>query len=153
MLLVLTGGCAGTSGLAPLRQGLLQDAEALQLERIFEIGVGPVAMFLVRPFIPVKADSRGVLSAVSRVEIGVYETDQPLKPRDIDIPLRKLAKAEGWLPLLRIQEDDELTWVLYPANDRKLRELFMVVLEGDELVLMKVKGDVTKVIRSLQVIT
>lgn len=151
LISVLASGCAGTAGLTPLREGLAESAPALRLERVVEFGIGPAAMFLLRSLVPGEYGTPGLqtLSGIDRIEIGVYEVASQVRMENVDGPLNRIAQKEGWSPLLRVREGDELTWALSPTGDRELKDIYMIVLDDEELVLMKLSGDIKSILKSL----
>ena len=92
---------------------------------------------------------RAALSGARRVQFAQYDVTGPFDPDALDLPPgfdRYL--DDGWTPVVRVRDEDQLVWVL--ANDRQdvVDEFFLVTLSPEDLVLLKVRGDLRAVIRA-----
>ena len=47
---------------------------------------------------------------------------------------------EGWEMAIKAREHGESIWVMYRSDDDEIREVYIIVLDPDELVLVKVRG-------------
>jgi hypothetical protein len=80
------------------------------------------------------------LRGIRRVEVGTYRIQGlPLRfesPREME---RALGLA-GWATLARVQEDDDLAWVVYRQKDSHIRSLLVINVEGEELSMVRLQG-------------
>ena len=73
--------------------------------------------------------------------MGVYNVVDSHDPvgsgmADLDLP--------GWEPIVRIREGDERIQVLCQIEGERIRAMLVVVLDGDELVIVRLKGNLHK---------
>jgi hypothetical protein len=56
--------------------------------------------------------------------------------------LERVLRERGWIAAVTLREGDERTWVYYRTNSRadRLRGVYVVALEGDELTLVRLTG-------------
>jgi hypothetical protein len=70
----------------------------------------------------------------------------------IEMPakLREL-QAQGWVTAVKVRDEGDVVWVLYRLDDDSVRELYVVALDEHELVLVRAKGNLEKLVaRALQ---
>ena len=58
--------------------------------------------------------------------------------------LEKLMKKDDWEMAVRVNEDDESVWILYRERDDTVKDLFVVVLDDQELVLVQAEGQLDR---------
>lgn len=119
----------------------------------FEANFGPVSMWIARGFIGQYASNSGDLSLpalrhVSRVKMGVYKLQQPSDTRMVSMPasLRRYVGRNGWEHLGTFREDDQAVWVLYRARNEEIRDLFVVVVSEEDLVMTRLTGNLTEAV-------
>ncbi|MDY7093424.1 MAG: DUF4252 domain-containing protein [Acidobacteriota bacterium] len=80
------------------------------------------------------------LRGIRRVEVGTYRVQGlPLRfehPREMEQALG----LAGWTTLARVQQDDDLSWVVYRQRDRRIRSLLVINVEGEELSMVRLQG-------------
>lgn len=95
------------------------------------------------------AIARAALSGARRVQFAHYEVSGSLDPDAVAFPpgLGRYLD-DGWMPVVRVRDTDQLVWVL--THDRRdlVDEFLLVTLTSEELVLAKVRGDLRAVIRA-----
>ena len=87
------------------------------------------------------------LRDVHRVKVGVFRTREI--PRDGDLELHTLKRFErdGWGVAARVREDDEQVWVMYRERYGHIRDMYVLVLDPDELVIVRFEGDLNEIVR------
>ncbi len=148
--LPMAGGCGPARELKQVKQDIARQLPDADFEHELSFAIGPGGMALTRAitsFVPDTDDVHRYLEDVTRVEVAVYEihTDKP--SRRIETPSRiEEMLANGWELAARVREKHESAWVLYRIEGDSVRELFVVALDKEELVLVKVKGRLERVI-------
>jgi hypothetical protein len=144
------GGCIWTPELSQVKQEIARQIPGATFDHQVSLAIGPGGMALARAvvsMVPQASDARGWLKDVSRVEVAVYEVHRDDPGRRIATPSRIEDMLEhGWEMAARVREDGESVWLLYRLDGESVRELFVVALDRDELVLVKVKGRLERVI-------
>ncbi len=148
--LPFAGGCVWTPELSNIQKDIARQLPGVTFDHEMSLSIGPGGMALARAvvsFIPNDRDVRGWLRDVSRVEVSVYEVHADQLAREIQTPARiKEMIDEGWEMAARVREKNESVWVLYRVDGDSVREMFVVSLDREELVLVKVKGRLERVI-------
>lgn len=144
------GGCMWTPELSQIKQDIAHQIPDATFNHQVSFAIGPGGMALARAvvsMVPQAGDARGWLKDVSRVEVAVYEVHADASARRIATPSRiEVMLADGWEMAARVREDGESVWLLYRLDGESVRELFVVALDQDELVLVKVKGRLERLI-------
>lgn len=145
LVTVLAPGCLWAPELDHVRKDIESQIPGAVFNREFAISLGPLSLGLLRlvaALAPVEDDERAYLKDISKVKVAVYEIDNmPREPR-IEVPrrLRKLLDDKGWDIAVRMRDDGETVWVLYKARDDEVRQMYVVVMDEEELVLARVEG-------------
>jgi hypothetical protein len=65
----------------------------------------------------------------------------------VHMPQRLQSLVEqGWETAVRVRDDDEAVWLLYRPDGERVKEIFVVVLNSDELVLVKARGHLERLV-------
>jgi hypothetical protein len=149
--MLATPGCLWAPELSRVRHDIEHQLPDASFDKEFELSLGPVTLAfarLVTFLIPPAREARQYLHDVSRVQVAVYD-HEPLAngARNLQMPelLRSLLD-EGWEMAVKVKDDDERVWLLFRAEDDVVREVFVVVLSENELVLVKAKGRLERVL-------
>ena len=142
-------GCFWAPELSGIRRDLESQLPGASFDRDVELSFGPVMLTLARVLtsvIPDADEARPWLRGVSRVQIGVYDahigsTAELRMPKHL-----KSLLDNGWETAVRMRDDDEAVWLLYRPDGDKVREIFVVVLNDDELVLVKARGHLERIV-------
>lgn len=142
--LLFGSGCFASREMA--RVG--HDAEAqwpgLRLEREVNVSLGPLALRTTRWALRRVGDDEAhraaaYLQAVRRLKVGIYRVVRP--PREAGaLPLPASYQRPGWEVAVRAHEPDAHTWVLYRERGGAVRDLCILTLSGDELVVARLEG-------------
>lgn len=85
------------------------------------------------------------LRDLRRVEVGVYNVENLSSPGAVD-PLRlPVLRDGGWDVAVRVREADEHVWVLYRTRRREVRDLYVLTLGSDELVVARLHGRLDRI--------
>lgn len=153
LLLVVIGtttGCLWAPNLAQVRKDIEQQLPGVHFDKQIELTLGRLSLMfarLVTAFVPDARDAHRYLRDVNRVELAVYNADR-VSAGKVSMPdrLRSMQEREGWELAVKIQEDDDLVWVLYRIDDEKIKEVFVVVLGDGDLVMVKAQGRLERLV-------
>jgi hypothetical protein len=142
-------GCFSSPELSGVRHDLESQLPGASFDRDVELSFGPVMLAFARVItsvIPDAGDARPWLHGVSRVQIGVYDAHVG-STSDVRMPkhLQSLLD-DGWETAVRVRDNDEAVWLLYRPDGDKVREIFVVVLDSDQLVLVKARGHLERIV-------
>ena len=144
-LLASLTGCFWAPELDRVRKDIERQIPDAHFEKDFAISLGPISLSLVRTlsrFVPEDDvhEAREYLGDLSKVQVAVYEADVP-RGTELETP-HKLESLldEGWEMAIKAREHGESIWVMYRSDDDEIRDVYVIVLDPDELVLVKASG-------------
>jgi hypothetical protein len=146
----MVGGCVWTPELNEVKRDIAHQIPGATFDREVSVSVGPGGIALARAvasFVPGAGEARTWLKDVSRVQVAVYDVNYDGWARNVPTPSRVSELLDdGWELAARVREPDQSVWVLCRVDDESVRELFVVSLDQRELVLVKVKGRLERLI-------
>ena len=154
LLIAVSGtvsGCLWAPDLAGVRKDIERQLPGAHFDRKIELTLGRVAIGLARlitRFVPDAREAGQYLSDINRIAIAVYETEEMPSPMTVSMPksLKKLQERDDWEVAVRICQDDESIWLLCRTEEEEIREVFLVVLSDEELVLVRSEGRLDRVV-------
>ncbi|MFT4605700.1 MAG: hypothetical protein ACI9W4_002444 [Rhodothermales bacterium] len=84
---------------------------------------------------------------IDRVKVGVYRVER--RPTTTDLRLDKVPrfKRSGWEVLVRVEEAGDTVWVLYREKYENVRDMLVLVLDDEQLVIARVEGHLNELVR------
>jgi hypothetical protein len=149
LALLASPGCLWAPELSGVRDDIQDQLPGATFDRNIEISFGRVGLALARlaaAIVPGAREARPYLRDVSAVKVGVYDA-RVTSTSGLRMP-RKLQSLldEGWELAIRVRDGNDAVWLLYRADEESIREVFIVVLNEDELVLVKAKGRLDRLV-------
>jgi hypothetical protein len=142
-------GCLWSPELAGVRADLQHQLPGSSFDKNVELSFGPVILTFARvatSFIPGAREARPYLRGVSRVQVAVYDSHLHAM-EDVHMPKRLQSLIDdGWETAVRVRDAREAVWLLYRPDGEKVREIFVVVLNDDQLVLVKARGNLERLL-------
>ena len=145
-LLTTLTGCLWAPELDSVRKDIERQIPDAHFEKEFAISLGPISLGLARTIIRLVPDAdvheaREYLGDLSKVQVAVYEANHVPRGAEVRTPQRfESLLDEGWEMAIKAREHGESIWVMYRSDDDEIREVYIIVLDPDELVLVKVRG-------------
>jgi hypothetical protein len=141
----ISSGCLWAPNLAVVRKDIERQLPGARFDKEIELSLGPLSLTfarLVTRMVPEANDAHRYLSNVSRIELAVYNVDELPSTSAMVTPARlsRLQEDEGWEMAVKVCDNNERVWVLYRIDDDSIKELYVVVLGDEELVMVKAKG-------------
>jgi len=150
-LVFSTSGCVWTPELSRVASELERQLPDAKFDKEFALSLGPMALGFAKLVSGMVGDddvrhARAYLKEVSRVQVAVYETRDMPSMSNLRMPSRlKDLEDRGWETAVKVREEDEAVWVMYRIDGESIRELYVVVLSDDELVLVKATGNLDRI--------
>jgi hypothetical protein len=142
-------GCFQSRELSGIRRDLEKQLPGAEFDKNVELSLGPLVLSLARVvtnIIPGAREARPYLKDVSRVQVGVYDA-RVESLSDLRMPKRLQSLLDdGWETAVRVRDDHEAVWILYRPDGERVKEIFVVVLDDHELVLVKARGRLERLI-------
>lgn len=143
VVLLSAPGCLWAPELSRVRSDIQGQLPGASFQKTVELTLGPLELALARlvtAAIPEARQARTYLRDLSRVQIGIYEADVD-SLENLRMPQRLQSLLDdGWEVAVRVREAEESVWLLCRADEETVREVFIVVLNADELVMVKARG-------------
>lgn len=156
LLILLVGlpaltGCFYSREIAHVRRDIERQYPEARFERQVVVNAGPVLLRLSR-WVARRVDDDARMAAdyldeVRRVKVGVYRTERLPHLTDLDLPALRRFQRDGWDVAVRVRDDNEAVWVLYRENRRTVRDMYVLVLSDDELVIASIEGHLDRLLQ------
>jgi hypothetical protein len=154
MLLAVAGttsGCLWAPGLVLVRKEIERQLPGTRFEKEIELTIGPVSLVFVRlvtRLVPDAREASDYLRDLSRVELAIYNTKEAPPNMTVSMPeqLQKLQEREDWELAVKVRDDDGLLCLLYRIDGDSVREVYIVSLSDDDLVLVKAQGRLERLV-------
>lgn len=153
VVMTLSSGCLWAPELSKMRNDIEDQMPGTSFNREFAISLGPITMGLARMLTGLVPDddvrtARKYLRDVSSIQVAVYRSETPAPVERVRMPerLRRMYEDEGWEMAVKVQEDDSLAWVLYRITNDSIRDVYIVVLDDEELVLVRAHGKLERLV-------
>ena len=89
------------------------------------------------------------LRDIRRVKVAIYKVEHLPQFEALRTPahLTALLESDDWELAVHVHEKhDEAVWVLCRADDDSLREVYVVALTDDELILVRASGNIERLV-------
>jgi len=145
-LLLLISGCLMSREMSHMRRDIEDQFPGIELEKEVELTVESGIFTSVGRLLGRIADDDDVNEAgryiqeLRRVKIGVYKIRR--FPKDEPVNLLELSRfdQDNWELATQVRDRDEMIWVLYREWYGEVRDIFVLVLNDEELVLVRMEG-------------
>lgn len=142
-------GCFFSREIANTRRDIERSHPDLRLERQIVLNLGPFSLRTLRWLGGMVPDDEVDMATdymrdVSRVKVGVYRSRRPAAVSDFDVA--GIRFDDGWTTAVKSWDADSRVWVLYREGDHTVRDLYIVVFENDDLVVARVRGNLSRLL-------
>jgi len=136
-----TGCWFGTGSTSDVRNAVTLRT-GVELEPEFGIKLGRITTAMAKPFARHASGDSIPLKGIAKIEVGVYNVvgdREPGASGDLDV-----VDLPGWEPVVRIRDGNERIQVLCRIEGDRIRAMLVLVVDGDELVVVRLKGNLQK---------
>jgi hypothetical protein len=142
VLLLAAPGCT-LRGPEKIRRQISQST-GTEYSREIGITLGRVGLAVARMALDEEDEELKVLEHLTKIRVGVYQVEsRPETPGQME--LGRLAMAD-WEPMVDMRQGEEDVLVLLKRKKGEVREMLVVVNESDELVIVRMKGRLDRVL-------
>ena len=89
---------------------------------------------------------RRYLDDIDRVKVGIYDTEALPEDASGGAPQLSAMIERGWEVAVRVRDDRDRVWLLYRSSRRHIRDLFVIVLNEDQLLIARVEGHLDRIV-------
>ena len=153
LMLVLvssTTGCLWAPELSQIQREIERQLPGSSFEKEVRLSLGPLSLGMARfvtrvipaSYVPEAGEAHDYLQEVRRVQIALYRTLAlpELHAVRMPEPLRVLLEDPSWHLAIKKQKLDELTWVLTRTEQGLVRDIYVVLLDDEQLAVIRVEG-------------
>lgn len=148
----LVSGCIGVNQEFKEIRNMVIENISDDFKREIEFSIGPVGFFLASKFVQFAETEDNIdelLTKISNIHLGIYKrTTKKSKPslnliRDLSYQI----KSDNWTCIVRSLNQSEIVGVFIKLNTSdKIEDLFVISLNDNELVLLKLNGNLESII-------
>jgi hypothetical protein len=149
LLLLPLAGCLFSREIAHTRRDIEGAYPDLRLERQIVLNLGPVSLATIRWLADLLPEDEADMAAVylhdvSRVKIGLFRSDNPpaLDAFDVD----HIGFDDDWETAVKVRDDESRVWVLFREGEDTIRDLYVVVLDEEDLAIARVRGNLSRLL-------
>jgi hypothetical protein len=145
-------GCIVSREISHIRNEIEAEFPGAEFDTEVIISVGPGLFKTLGWILSRVPDEDANLAAaflrdVHRVKVGVFRTRELPIDGDLELHTLRRFEREGWSMAARVREDDEQVWVMYRERYGHIRDMFVLVLDPDELVIVRFEGNLNEIVR------
>ncbi|MEO0558799.1 MAG: DUF4252 domain-containing protein [Bacteroidota bacterium] len=152
-VLLASSGCMSLE-LTKLRNHIDRSVPEADIGKGFAVSFGFLTMGTARTVLALSDDgdestamARAVLRKVRKVKVARYDVHGAVALNEIETPpVFEAYEKRGWIPVVTTREEDEIVWILAKEKHDDLRDLLVVVLNRDELMVAKMSGNLTEAV-------
>jgi hypothetical protein len=143
-------GCLWTPELSQIQREIQSQLPGAAFEKEVRISLGPLSLGLARfvtrfipeSYVPEAGEAHAYLEEVRRVQVAMYRTLSLPSLHGVRMPLhlKQLMREQGWQLAVKTQKEKELVWVLTRQEGGIVRDIYVVLLDEEQLVLVRVEG-------------
>lgn len=138
-LVLQTGCCFGAGSTSDIRYEF-SDRTGVEVEPEFGIKLGRIGTGFPKMFVK-SSDEELSLNGIRKIEVGIYDVVDRDGRTGSGLPAMEL---DDWVTIVRARDGDECIQILCRPEGERIRALVAVVLDDDELVVVRLKGRLEK---------
>jgi hypothetical protein len=156
LLLVVSftaSGCLYSREIAHVRRDIEHAYPEMRFDRQIVVSLGPASLRTIgwiARFIPGDEVEMAMdyLHEIRRVKVGVYRSESVGTARFEPATLKRFRRGD-WHVAVKYREGADAGWILYRENGETVRDLFVVVLSDEDLVVARVEGRLNRLMERL----
>lgn len=151
---LMLSGCMVSREISHVRRDIEREFPGAEFDKEFVISVGP-GFFNTVGWLAERVDDYDArriadyLSEIRRVKVGVYRTEQLPYEGDLELASLRRFNENGWELAVKVRDEDELVWVLYREWYDEVRDMFILVLDDENLVIVRVEGYLNRLLEKI----
>ena len=149
LLALPLAGCFFSREIADTRRDIEHAYPDLRLEKQIVLNLGPISMRTIGWMAGLVPDpevdaARAYLKDIRRVKVGVFRAERPDRLARMDVD--DFGFEDGWQVAVRARQEGEHVWVLYKEHPETIRDVYVVVLSDEDLVVARLRGNLNRLV-------
>ena len=142
-------GCFYSREMSHIRRDIEHEIPGAAFKRQVSVAIGP-RFFGTMGWITSKVDdsdaqiAADLMYEIRRVKVGVYKTEELPDLQETALSDLPHFTETGWVKAVKTLDRDEAVWIFYREDRDVIRNLYLVVLNDDELVLVRCEGHINR---------
>ena len=130
---------------------LLWELRDASVDKKLKFKVGPLTMSVLKAvtaFAPVEPEVKGIVRGISSVDIAIYElanTEDVVLSGSLSSSVVGQLSRKGWEPIVKAKDKGSLAFVFCRYDECRINGIYVIAMEENELVLVKVRGRLEQV--------
>ena len=148
---LLLSGCVVSREISQVRNDIEDEFPGARFDKQVVLSIGP-GLFRTLGWIARQANDEDAyraaeyISEMRRVKVGVYRTEHLPDGGTPDLDSLRRFERNGWMTAAKVHDDDEHVWVMYRERYNEIRDMFILVLDSSDLVIVRVEGDLNDIV-------
>jgi len=151
VLSVPHSGCFYSREISQVRRDIARAYPDAHYKRGLVVSLGPLSLHTIgwiAGLVPEEEAQMAsdYLSEIRKVQVGVFDAEYGVSTEGLDISSLRRFQHGNWEVAAKIRDDEELVWVLYREHHDTVRDIFVVVLSEEDMVLARVEGHLNRLL-------
>ncbi|MBC7186494.1 MAG: DUF4252 domain-containing protein [Calditrichaeota bacterium] len=146
---LLVAGCADVDwNFRHVRDTVLRSSGAREVRTVFQLSLGPGSLWLTGAIAHLASsgdEAAALLLDIRSVQVGIYQLRDCGEQAGAIKSVERSLTRRGYEPIVKVRGRKEATMVLAHLRKERLDALFVIAMDGDELVLVEVRGRLERV--------
>ena len=151
LLIAPLSGCFYSREITQVRRDIERAYPDAQYKRGLVVSLGPLSIRTAGWISGLVPDEDAQMASdylreIRSVKVGVYNAEYGISTEGLDIPTIRRFERGDWEVAAKIRNDDELVWVMYRESKDTIRDIFVVVLTEEDMILARVEGHLNRLL-------
>ena len=151
-VVLATSGCIYSREISNTRRAIEEEIPGSQFDRKIVLSIGSGTLRTAGWLTSLIPDDdmeevRRYLDDVKRIKVGIYETESLPDDGPPGAPMLSDMVERGWEVAVRLRDERDRVWLLYRSHRDRIRALFVIVLNEDNLVIARVEGHLDRIVQ------
>ncbi len=152
----VAGGCIYSREISHTRRTIEEELPGSRFDRQFVLSIGSRTLRTAGWITSLLPDEdvdevRRYLDDVDHIKVGIYETEALPDDGFSGPPMLSRMIQRGWEVAVRVRDEQDRVWLMYRASRSRVRDLFVIVLNEDQLVIARVEGHLDRILQRAMV--
>lgn len=148
---LLCSGCLYSREIVYMRREIQREVPDAHFEREVLLSLGPGSIRVLSWLTGFFGDedvqmAHDYLRDIRRVKVGVYDVEN-LVNEDVDLSRLERFVEENWEVAVKAREEQGVIWVLYNERHGVVRDLYVMVLDDQDLVMARIQGNLSRLLQ------
>jgi len=152
--ILMLSGCMYSREISHIRRDIEREFPGAEFDREFVVSIGPGFLDTVG-WLAKRVDDYDArrigdyLHEIRHVKVGVYSTQRLPFEGDLELESLQRFSKNGWELAVKFRDEHEIVWVLYREWYDEVRDMFILVLDDEDLVIVRIEGYLNRLLEKI----